>query len=382
MGAGSPGGRFGAVWGRAVHSCFAGREGTLGVDGEVTSAMLGGDFATARMVLGALLSHSTGEGTYAGEGEGEVESALTGLYPYGRFALNERVSLWGVAGYGTGSLTLAPAGPAGDADRPAPREWGPWGLRGVAREVPVGGGLEVRITSDAMGVRTTSERTTGLAGATADVTRLRLGLEGSWSGIEMGRAGTLAPTGELGVRHDGGDAETGFGVDVGASLAWSNQAHELSGELSARGLLHTRRTDFASAGWQARLPTTRVPTRAAGSRSVCPRATAHRRPEDQLRSSDVTLSNDWGQAPKSRARSSSSGSGYGHGVLGARFTATPEAGLGLSGTHREYRIGWSLALDRSQPVSLELGLEATRRKAQDGEGEATNALALRGAMHW
>ena len=80
--------------------------------------------------------------------------------------------------------------------------------------------------TDAMGVRTSSEATEDSAGgklaaATADVTRLRLGLEGTWRGLEIG-TGTLEPRLELGVRHDGGDAETGFGLDLGGGLAWSD----------------------------------------------------------------------------------------------------------------------------------------------------------------
>ena len=42
---------------------------------------------------------------------------------------------------------------------------------------------------------------------------------------------------ELGVRHDGGDAETGFGADIGTSLALAAPPRELSAELRACGLL-------------------------------------------------------------------------------------------------------------------------------------------------
>ena len=75
--------------------------------------------------------------------------------------------------------------------------------------------------------------------------------------------------------------------------------------------------------------------------------------------------------------------GYGYGVFGERFTATPEARLGLSDSHRELSLGWRLGLARSGPVSLELGLEATRREAanDDGTGPA-HALLLRGQLRW
>ena len=54
------------------------------------------------------------------------------------------------------------------------------GVRGVAVEPPADRGFELAGTSDAMVVRTSSEKTDGLEAATADATRLRLGLEGSW----------------------------------------------------------------------------------------------------------------------------------------------------------------------------------------------------------
>ena len=59
-------------------------------------------------------------------------------------------------------------------------------------------------------------------------------------------------------------------------------------------------------------------------------------------------------------------------------------GLGLSNGHREYTLGWRLNLFRGGPVSMELGLEATRREAanDDGAEEPVHALMLCGAMRW
>ncbi len=85
-------------------------------------------------------------------------------------------------------------------------------------------------------MRTTSEEVRGSGGSLgaseADVTRLRLGLEGTWRGF-----GTLVPTLEVGARHDGGDAETGFGADIGARLLWADPLLGMRAELAARGLL-------------------------------------------------------------------------------------------------------------------------------------------------
>ena len=115
------------------------------------------------------------------------------------------------------------------------------GLRGVVVEAPAEGGPELAVKTDAMGVRISSEATEdsaggNLAAAEANVTRLRLGLEGTWRGLEIG-TGTLAPRLEIGVRHDGGDAETGFGLDLGGGLAWSDPGTGVRAEVSGRALL-------------------------------------------------------------------------------------------------------------------------------------------------
>ena len=130
------------------------------------------------------MSRSAGEGSWRGpDAAGEVESTLTGLYPYGRLAASERVTLWGVAGYGAGELVLTPEGADGES-RAAMRTgmdlaMAAVGLRGVAVEAPADGGVELAVKSDALGVRTTLGEGRGAGRRRRpDVTRLRLGLEG------------------------------------------------------------------------------------------------------------------------------------------------------------------------------------------------------------
>ena len=220
------GGGLVSLWGRGALTRFDGREGDLSLSGEVTGALLGADWTRERWTTGLMLSHARGEGSYRGADSGKVSSTVTGLYPYGRYAVTDRVTVWGAAGYGVGTLTLTPEGAGSTYEADMDLAMAAAGLRGVVVEAPAEGGRELAVKTDAMGVRTSSEATGGSAGgnlaaATADVTRLRLGLEGTWRGLEIG-TGTLAPRLELGVRHDGGDAETGFGLDLGGGLAWSD----------------------------------------------------------------------------------------------------------------------------------------------------------------
>ena len=397
-----------SLWGRGAVSRFDGREGDLTLSGEVTSAMLGADWmcpgsgsGAGAWTVGLLVSHSRGEGSYQassrsernrGADEGTVSSSLTGLYPYGRYMVNERLSVWGAAGYGEGTLTLTPEGQAAIGTA-MDLKMGAVGVRGVAVEAPDEGGFELSITSDAMAVRTASEKTAGLAGADAEVTRLRLGLEGTWRGLEAG-GGELVPRLEVGLRHDGGDAETGFGLDLGGGLSWSHPASGLSAELSGRGLLTHESQGFrdrglsASFGWDpgrgsGRGPKLTLSQTVGAQASGGMDALLGRGTLEGLAANDPGSGSGAGGGDDLANRRLELKMGYGFGVFGDRFTATPEAGLGFSNGHREVSLGWRLGLARSGPVSMALEFEARRREAANDDGaEPVDALMLRGSMRW
>ena len=215
------------------------------------------------------------------------------------------------------------------------------GLRGVAVEAPAEGGPELAVKTDAMGVRTSSEATGGSAGgklaaATADVTRLRLGLEGTWRGLEIG-TGTLVPRLEIGVRHDGGDAETGFGLDLGGGLAWSDPGTGIRAEVSARGLLTHESAGFrergiaGSFGWDPTPGSDRGPSLTLSqTMGVSARGGADallgRTTLAGLAANDPGSGSGAGGDELERRRLELK-LGYGFGAFGNRFTATPEAGL-------------------------------------------------------
>ena len=59
------------------------------------------------------LSHSRGLGEYAGAASGQVLSSVTGLYPWLGYRATDRITVWGVGGYGGGGLLLTPEGGPG-----------------------------------------------------------------------------------------------------------------------------------------------------------------------------------------------------------------------------------------------------------------------------
>ena len=102
------GGASVSLWSRGMESRFGGRDGELSLDGGVRTTMFGADYAKGPLMAGLMLSHRRGLGGYQGADVGEVASSVTGLHPWVGYQLTYPVTLWGVTGYGRGSLSLTP----------------------------------------------------------------------------------------------------------------------------------------------------------------------------------------------------------------------------------------------------------------------------------
>ena len=385
---GTADGGFGALWGRGAVSRFDGREGDLTLDGEVASALFGADWTRDGATAGFALAHSRGEGGYRSPaGDGEVESTLTGVYPWGRYEVNERFAVWGGAGYGAGRLTLTP-----QDETPIETDMGlamaVVGGRSVVVKPPAEGGLELAAKSDALVVRTASDEMRGsegrsLAASDARVTRLRLGLEGTWRGLEAGD-GTFLPRLEVGVRHDGGDAETGFGADVGAGVAWTDPSRGLKADLAMRGLLTHEAGSFRERGFAGSLSWDPAPSSERGP-SLTLSQTAGAQASGGM---DALLGAETARVPGAanadgdelRRRTLEAKLGYGVAVFGGRYTGTPELGLGLSQARREVTLGWRLAGARRDDI--ELRFETSRLDAANDDREPEYRIGFKLTARW
>ena len=392
--AAAEGGRGGSVslWGRSAVSRFDGREGRLTLDGEVASGLIGADWSWAgpgadSTAAGLIVGHSRGEGGYrSAGGGGTVSSTLTGLYPWGRHALSERVSVWGIAGYGEGTLTLTPEGPDGESQAAMRTDLdlmvGAVGLRGVAVQAPETGGPALAVKTDAMGVRTTTATVRGLSGAEAEVTRLRLGLEGSWA-VRFAGGGVLTPSLEVGVRQDGGDAETGFGADIGGGLAWWDPKRGLWAELRGRGLLSHEAEGLRERGLSGTLAFDPTPGSDRGlllTLSQTMGAASSGGMNALLGRGTMTglAVND--NADELANRRFELKLGYGFSAFGDRFTSTPDVGVGFSNGSRDLSLGWRLTRAGRGLGAFGLSLEATRHEndnAAPGAGAAEHAVGVR-----
>ena len=115
----------------------------------------------------------------------------------------------------------------------------------------VASGFALAFKADALWVGTSIGGVDGpagrLAATDAAVTRFRTGLEGSQAYTVAGRL-SLTPSVEVGLRHDGGDAETGAGMDVGAGLVVSDSSTGLSLDVRVRTLLVHQAEGFRERG--------------------------------------------------------------------------------------------------------------------------------------
>ena len=370
-----------SFWSRGAQSHFTGREEALSLGGNVRTSMFGADYQKGPLVTGLSLSHSRGLGKYLGVDGGQVASAVTGLYPWLGYKATDRVTVWGVAGYGAGGLLLTPEG--GQAlESGLSMAMTAAGTRG---ELVAGGagGFDLAFKADALWVGTATDDVDGpagrLKGTKAAVTRFRTGLEGS-RGYTLGGRMSLTPSVEVGLRHDGGDAETGAGMDVGAGLVMSDPSTGLSVDVRVRTLLVHQAEGFRERGVALSLSYNQTPSTALGFVArVAPswggQATSG---AEALWGRDTMA----GMGHGSFAQGNRIDGEIGYGLpVGSRFVGTPRVRFGTSEHGRDYRVGYALGVLNRESLNFELGVDAQRRESPR-QGSTDNGVVGRATVGW
>ena len=404
-----------SLWGRGALTHFGGVDEGVNLDGDVLTGLLGLDYARNRWLAGIALAYHDGNGSYRSTrnaGAGDLDSTLVSVNPYLRYALTDRLSVWGTLGYGTGTLQLRqesrgqgqmgtelnsvpgesagtgaglPSGP-GAAPRRQVIEtdmslaMGALGLRGV---IYASAGTELALKTDALWVRTSSDATDGMQGARADSSRLRLLLAGRHQRV-LANDALLSPSIELGLRYDDGDAETGFGMELGGGLRYADALLGLTVETKARALLAHEDGGYEEWG-------------VGGSLSLDPGRLG--------RGLALRLDTGWGLAessaealwqrqttagiapqhdPSAQGRLSAE-LGYGLDMPWSYGILTPYSGMEWAGASRTLRLGWRFTLGRPhaygvQGQALHLSLDGERR--EDGHSPPEHILMLRASLPW
>ena len=366
------------AWGRFGADRFDATKNRVRLNGDVLTAVVGADVARDRWLAGMAVSLSEGGGVFSlpdDDEAGKATGRLTNIYGYGRYSVTETVDVWGLLGYGSGKLNFREEDEH-DIKVDLAMRMVATGLR-TALLPQEGLGFEVALKADAMWVHVKSDLKDRLVAAAGEVTRMRLLVEGSrvfklWDG-------SLRVSAEAGLRHDGGDADTGVGLEFGGGVRYAGPGYTLSG--SANGLMVHGERGFKEWG-------------ATGSIRIDPGALG--------RGLSFTVAPTWGAAQggapggmeRLQSHRETPGAGpergfkpegrleaeIGYGLRGPHGAGllTPHAGLSLSnrGTRR-WRAG---ARWRVVPQTT-LGFEGSREETRSRD-EADHTIMFRASARW
>ena len=376
-----PGGTAWTAWGRFSSNSFEGEADGVELSGDVTAGLLGADIGTDDWIAGVALSAAKGDGPFSltsnrpsNRSSGTVDSSLTSVHPYAQVQATDRLALWAIGGYGTGDMTIAANG-----DTPMKTDidmtMAAVGVRAQVLDAGAGDALDMAVRTDALWLRATSDATTDMMGAEADVTRLRLMIDTS-RGFTLASGGTLTPSLEAGIRQDGGDAETGLGFELGGGLQYQGDGVTIEG--SVRTLV--AHNDDAYEEWGAS-------------------ASIRIDPGSDGRGISLTVAPTWGTAASEAGQLWGTGDAgklvgkeefeaeqrldteLGYGITGPHGwgVLTPYTGLSLVDGAAERTLRTGLRWKASQSATL--GLEATREES-GARGERSNGIMLRGEVRF
>ncbi len=221
-----------AFWGSGEYRDLSGESGTLDWDGDLAGVHLGVDARPREDLLaGVAVSWLESDLDYedaapdGGLDEGTHVVELTGVHPYLGWRAGERLDVWATAGYGEGELEVTPKGEETRSSDIETRTVGVGG-NGLLLER---GARTVRLKGEVMHSTVEVDDSAHIEGLEVEATRVRMTVEAGQTHA-LANGGVFEPSLEVGVRHDGGDGETGSGAEVGGRLSYRHPARGITAE--------------------------------------------------------------------------------------------------------------------------------------------------------
>ena len=378
-----------AVWGGGDFRMIGGgdqedEDSVVWVD-PVWSARPGADLRFVDSLLtGLAVSWASGALDYVDEiprndREGTYASWLISAHPYVGWTTPD-FGLWATGGFGWGGVTIDDSDEDMEAQEADLTQWS------------VGAGASVTLLSTdwfiAGGTTALKLKAEGfLAGATVaaneakTIQELTVGVNQARAAIEASHAqhfaggGSLKPSLEIGGRFDGGDGETGAGLEVGGGLSYADPGSGLTVEGRGRGMI-IHGGDYAEWGL-------------GGLIQLDPNAASHGLMMSLRPTWGVTVSGVnglWehgtfdllagGNQPGGRVEAEI---GYGLPAFGTAGVLTPYAGASLTdaGAH-SLSLGGRLELG----PAFDLTLEAERTESADPDTAPVHDVTLEGSIRW
>ena len=224
------------IWGAGDWNAFEGAPSAMSTyDGTLTSGYLGLDISkSASWIAGVAVGRSMGTSDYdVTVADGTLEATLNSIYPYVHWTgPGCCIEIWGIGGFGTGEVEVD----ATTADLSMSL-----GMVGVRAQL-VGaatGGLDLDLIGNAgiTKLSTADSDNASLSDLESSVQQIRVGLEASRTS-DMGNGMLVTPFAQVAGRYDGGDGQTGNGLEVagGLRIAGGRVGLEARGRLLA---MHT-----------------------------------------------------------------------------------------------------------------------------------------------
>ncbi len=213
------------VWGHADYRNLSGNNADypLGYDGSVSGFHAGADITFGRFLVGVSASQFDGDLDYeysGNTGRVNLTAPINGLYqigartlsPYVNWSWNSNSGIWTMASFGVGDVELS------DPDMtPERSETSLYAFAAGAdlRLITAQSGFSLTVKGAAWtGQMDLDENTSRISGLAVNVRRIQMSLEGAYR-IGLASNGMFQPFIEAGMRGDGGDGQTGLGLELG-----------------------------------------------------------------------------------------------------------------------------------------------------------------------
>ena len=347
-------------------------------DGRIVSGYMGVDrWLNEKVLTGLSVSLTKGDFDYTdttpGEGgRGDYYVKMLSVSPYVSWFLSDDAYIWGAVGYGRGGIDIDDEEVQSVATSDLSYKSVAAGGSGRLFDV---GDTTFSLKSEAFKVWMDVEGDDYLIDEMSlGVHQLRLSMEGSYE-YRFASGTWFNPLVEVALRHDGGDGETGTGVELGGGFLYEDPNLGLSVSGRARWLAAHSSDEFSQWGVGGAVIFDTGADKRGALFSVSPEWGDTSSGVDSLWERGVEgLSSEDGGANDMHLDAEF---GYGLSALGGDGLFTPYSGLRVGGDGwRQYRLGSRLDLGRSASLSL----ETDRRQSDTTKPE--HGIMLRGKLNF
>ena len=338
-----------SIWGGFSTNSFEG----AAYEGDAGGFYVGADLTlNGQWTFGLAVGSNSGEADYSfGTAERTMENSLTTILPYLRITPSDRTTIYGVLGFGSGEMETTTGGGAAEvADLSSSI-----GLFGGKQIMFAGGtGMTVAIVGDFgfANLETDEDAANASGGIAADASRIRGGVEGSMN-LAMGVDGSMVPYLNVSFRSDGGDGETGSGVEIASGLRVAQPGFAIDAQF--RTLASSGVDDYSETGFSATATVNPGQTATGFSMSVTPRWGADSHGTDLLWNDSMQM-NSLDQYVMSDAFSAEE-----------TFMVSSKMSYGLTVLNDQFRLKPYLNVNsrKERPSSVLLGTELVRLTNQN-----------------